>query len=174
MFKHHLLTAFRHLRRQKGYSLINIIGLAVGMACVILIGLYIQDELSYDRYHANAGRLYRLTTCPVEASLPDFVGTPAPLAQALKDQFPEVEDFVRFDPFMGRSKALFQHADRSFYEDRFFLADPSLFRVFSFQLLRGDSAIALSKPNYIVISVMGSILIVLLAISVSVVVKLVS
>ena len=152
MIQNYMKTAMRSLSRQKAYSMINISGLAVGMACVILIGLYIQDELSYDRYHTHADRIYRLTACRTEASFPSFVGTPPPLGPTLKRQFPEVQDFVRFDPFMGKSKSLFRYGDKTFYEDRFFLADPSIFDVFDFGLLRGDPATALSRPNYLVIS----------------------
>lgn len=97
MFKNHLKIAFRNLIRHKGYSSINITGLALGMACCLLITLWVLDELSYDRFHENADNLYR-----VEQDQ-DYSGdvyhvnvTPHPMGPALKDEIPEVADMVRY------------------------------------------------------------------------------
>ncbi len=85
---HYLKTAVRHLGRQPGYALLNILGLAVGMSGFMLILLFIHHELSYDRYHTNADRIYRVT-------LQNDAKTPPTLSPALRKEFPEVEDYVR-------------------------------------------------------------------------------
>ncbi len=152
MLKNYLKIAFRNILKYKVYSFINISGLAVGMACVLLIGLYIQDELSYDRYHENSDRIYRLTKSSKGASFPDWIGTQAPLAPALKEKFPEIEDYVRFDPFIFKNKILISHENKSFYEEKFYLADPSIFKVFSFKLIKGNPESVLRMPANLVIS----------------------
>ena len=91
MFQNYLKVAIRNLLKQKTYSIINISGLAVGMACVLLISLYILDELSYDTFHKNADKIYRLISAFDGNSNPGWIGTPAPLAPALKEKFPDVE-----------------------------------------------------------------------------------
>ena len=80
MFKNYVVVALRNLKRQKIYSFINISGLAIGMASILLIGLYIVDDLSYDQYHKNKHRIYRVTKSKDAAQLPDWIGTQAPLA----------------------------------------------------------------------------------------------
>ncbi len=77
MFKNYLKIAFRNLHKHKSFSFINVTGLAIGMACVLLISLYIHDELSYDKFHENSDRIFCLTKS-ASGSPPDFVGTPAP------------------------------------------------------------------------------------------------
>ncbi|MFQ5638923.1 MAG: ABC transporter permease [bacterium] len=97
MFKNYLKIAFRNFLRQKTYSFINILGLAIGMSCCILLLLFVQDELSYDRFHKNADRIYRVVQEFMDDGQPDhFAHTPAPLAPALMNDFPEIMNAVRF------------------------------------------------------------------------------
>jgi putative ABC transport system permease protein len=152
MFRNFLKIAIRNFVKHKVYSLINISGLAIGMASVILIGLYIQDELSYDRYHKNADRIYRFTKSSDGSAIPSWIGTPAPLAPALKAKFPEIENYVRFDPFGFKNKTLISYKQKSFYEERFYLADPSLFEVFDFKLVKGNPETALVNPTDLIIT----------------------
>ncbi len=152
MLKNYFKIAFRNLVKHKIYSFINISGLAVGMASVILIGSYIQDELSYDRYHQNADRIYRFTGSSSGDVIPGWIGTPALLGPTLKAEFPEIENYVRFDPFGFKEKTLISYKDKSFYEDRFYLVDPALFKVFDFKLLRGNPETVLVNPTDLVIT----------------------
>lgn len=152
MFKNYFIIALRNLRRQKIYSFINISGLAIGMASIILIGAYILDELNYDQYHKNKNRIYRVTKSKDKTTLPDWIGTQAPLATSLRNKFPEIENYVRIDPFIFKNKTLISYEDKSFYEDRFILADPSLFKVFDFKLINGNSESVLKSPQDVVIT----------------------
>jgi len=152
MFQNYLKVAIRNLLKQKTYSIINISGLAVGMACVLLISLYILDELSYDAFHKNADKIYRLTAAFDGKSIPGWIGTPAPLAPALKEKFPEVKAYVRIDPFSFSRKVLMASGEKRFYEEGFILADPALFTVFDFKLIKGQPETVLSTRASLVIS----------------------
>ena len=150
MFKNYLKTAWRTIKRQKGYSVINIAGLALGMACAILIAFYIHHELSYDRFHEKADRIFRVV---VDATLRQNQMN-APAAQAafgptLAKDFPEVAAAVRVEPL---SKTLVRYADRSFYETGLLYADASIFDVFTFPLVAGDSKTALARANTVVLT----------------------
>ena len=151
MIKNYLKIAFRNIKKHKAYSFINISGLAIGMACCFLIILFVQDELSYDRYHERADRIYRLVDsldAPGEMSM-HFALSSAPFAPMLKKDFPEVEDAVRF--FLGRRRMV-TYEDKKFYEDGLIFADASLFNIFTFPLIKGDPDTALEAPNTLVIS----------------------
>ena len=128
MLKNYIKTALRSIRKQKGYSLINIFGLAIGMASCLLILLYVQDELSYDRYHEHADQIYRVAGS-YRMGGRDFqtatVG--APTAKALVVDFSEVEDAVRF---RDRGSFIVQYGDNSFKERQIVFADPSFFKIF--------------------------------------------
>lgn len=152
MFSNYLRIAFRNLSKYKVNTIINVSGLAVGMTCVILIGIYIQDELSFDRYHENGDRIYRILAASEGEDYPDWVGTPAPLAPAFKSEFPEIKDYVRFDPFVFRKRVLITYREKVFYEEGFVLADRSLFDVFDFELLQGDPERVLANPTDLIIS----------------------
>ncbi len=152
MLRNYLVVSLRNLLRNKTYSAINIFGLAVGMASVLLIAFYIQSELSFDRYHEKADRIYRVAVASDEGEVPGWAGTPAQLGPTAKDRFPEIEDYVRIDPFSFRKKVLFRAGTTSFYESGFVLADPALFSVFDFKLLRGDPDAVLATREGLVIS----------------------
>ncbi len=150
MLKNYLKIAVRNLLRHKGYTLINISGLAVGMACCLLILLFVQDELSYDRYYERAGRIHRLR---VER----FAGggetelvarAAAPMAPAIINDYPQVERAVR----ISQRTYLVERGDQRFYEEKFFWADSTLFDVFSFKLVKGDPKTALAAPHSVVLT----------------------
>ena len=152
MLKNYIKIAFRNLNKSKGYAFINIAGLAIGMACCLLIVLYIQDELSYDNFHENADRIFRVVASSSEDGIPSNANGIFGTGPALKKDFPEVEDYVRIRK-MGQGKKIYMgYEDRKFYEEWFFFADPSIFTLFTFPLIRGDADKALSEPNSIVIT----------------------
>ena len=151
MFTHYFKIALRNLRKQKMYSLINISGLAVGMACVLLISLYVEEEVAYDRFHTKADRIFRVLKT-FDPTPPDWPGTPIPLAPTLQDRFSEIERYVRIDPFGFNPKLLIAYGDKKFYEERFILADPSFFEVFSFTLLKGNPRGVLANPTDVVLT----------------------
>ncbi|MCD6333805.1 MAG: ABC transporter permease, partial [Candidatus Latescibacteria bacterium] len=152
MFRNYLTVAVRNLLRHKSYSLINIAGLAIGMACCILILLFVQDELSYDRYHENAEQIHRLVSeIQVPGKIINATPTPAPMGPTLVNDYPEVIGAVRFcrDP---RQSPLIRYGDKHFYEDRFFFADSTVFDVFTFPMTKGNPQTALKEPHSIVIT----------------------
>jgi putative ABC transport system permease protein len=154
MLKNYLLVTVRNLFRNKFYSLINIFGLATGIACFILITLFIQDELSYDRFHSKADRIYRVTEKidVQEGQGENSSSNPFPVAKAIRTDFPQlVEEAVRFFNFQAPTLTL-QYKDKKINEKRLFFADSSVFKVFDFPLEKGNSLSALTRPNSIVIS----------------------
>jgi putative ABC transport system permease protein len=141
-------TAVRKARRQKAHFAINIAGLAIGMTCCLLLGLWIRDELSYDRFHRNAGRIYRVQAFEIRDQREfRLASTPAPLAPALQADFPGIDATVR----IGATGFNVVSGTARFLEEVFF-ADPEIFEVFDVPLLRGDSKTALLDPGAILIS----------------------
>jgi putative ABC transport system permease protein len=150
MFKNYLKVAWRNIVRHKGYSFINIFGLAVGMAACLLILLFVKDELSYDRYNQKTDRIFRMTAYLRFGGLEGNIGSvPAPLAAALKQEFPEVLETARF---RGQGNFIVRHGDLSFTESRLIFADASIFQVFTLPLRRGNPQTALTDPYTIVLS----------------------
>ncbi|MCP4580706.1 MAG: FtsX-like permease family protein [candidate division Zixibacteria bacterium] len=148
MLTNYLKVAIRNIVRHKSYSFINIAGRAVGMACCILIMLWVQDELGYDGFHEEIDTLYRVAIEDHSADQVKHIGaTPAPLAIALKDEIPEV---IRSTRSCYVSTTL-NYANKNFSE-RAQMADPDFLEMFSFDLIKGDKATALSDPNSIVLS----------------------
>jgi putative ABC transport system permease protein len=150
MFKNYLTVMFRNLKKFKGYSLINIVGLAVGMACCILILLYVTDEMSYDEHFKNKDRIYRIHTLSGIGTTTRHYGTiPPVLAPGLAASIPEVEAVTRiFDRFnlQGRDQ------DRDVEIRDVAIADPAFFRVFSFGFIAGNAETALADPDGLVIT----------------------
>ena len=138
MFKNYLKIAFRNLIRHKGYSFINIVGLAIGMVSCILILLWVQHELSYDRFHVNAENIYRVVEMQQQSGEPFPVAvTPSPLGPAMLEDFPEVVNFTRFQTyFFGYIKN-----EGEMFRAEITLADPSIFDIFSFPILSGDKEV---------------------------------
>ena len=151
MFRNYFKVAFRNLFKRKTVALINIIGLAVGIAGGLLSYLHIQYELSYDTYHENSERIFRLVTGDV-ASGEGWVGISAPIPPKLKSDIPEVVDFVRMTKISRSSKVDISYDNQHFNEADFFMADPSLFTVFDIPLIEGDRESVLNDKSYIAIS----------------------
>ena len=149
MFKNYLVTAIRNFLKQRIFSAINVLGLAVGIASCLLIYLYIRHEWSYDRFHANAPRLYRayVTEDPPERDAFSYVEAPYPLAGALKESLPGVEETVR----IHLRSVLVRRGNQTFSE-RCHLADPAFFRIFTFPLVRGSSNEVLRDSKSVVLS----------------------
>ena len=150
MFRNYFKVAFRNLMRNKVYALITLSSLAVGIAACLLSSLYIQDELSYDRYNDKAGRIARINCHMVREGMEvDLAGAGFPVAEILMAEFPEVENAVRFRD-EGSAKV---EIGRSVYmEKRVVYSDPSFFAVFSVPLLKGDRHTALAAPRSVVLS----------------------
>ncbi len=150
MFKNLITITLRNIRKDKTYSAINILGLTVGITCSVFLLMYILDELSYDRYHMDADNIYRVVSNIKE---PDNAFTWAvaqiPLADELRDNYPEVKNVVRF---FGLGRTLYKNGEKSFYEERFYLADSTVFDMFDYKFLYGDINTALDKPNSIVLT----------------------
>jgi putative ABC transport system permease protein len=145
-------SAQRRIFRHKGYSFINIAGLAAGMACCLLIILFIMQEYGYDRFHQKADRIFRVVLGDVEAGIPTNANGSLAVGPALKRDFPEIVEYANLNKTGQGEKIFVGYQDRKFYEDRFFFATPGVFTVFDFPLLRGDAKTALHVPNTIVIT----------------------
>jgi putative ABC transport system permease protein len=150
MFRNYIKIAFRNLWKNKGYSAINIFGLAIGLATCLLIILFVIDELSYDKYNEKADRIYRVNT-DIKLNGSEFLHhvTPAPMADVLKKDYPGVEETVRIS---GGGDMLVQKNNQTLVEHNAFSADPNLFSVFTLPIISGDPKTALSQPNTMVIS----------------------
>ena len=151
MLRNFLTTALRNLRKQSFYAIINIIGLALGIACCALIVLFVQDELSFDQYHEKSDRTYRLF---VDLKFNEMEGKmsymPAPMAKTLIQDYPEVEIAARM---RGVGDYLVKRGDAdNIKEERVILADPELFEIFDFTVLAGDPVTGLQAPNTLVIT----------------------
>ena len=144
MLSNYLKIAFRNLVNQKVYTAINVAGLTAGITCCLLIALFIRDELSFDRYHEHADRIYRVTRDWVDdaGNSTWHFGVVAPtVAPLLRADFPDLE-VVR----LRQWGSLLQHGERSFYEDGLFFVEPELLSIFSFPFLEGDPNTALARP----------------------------
>jgi putative ABC transport system permease protein len=146
MFKTYFKLAYRNILKDKGYSALNISGLTIGLASSILILLWVQNELSYDKFQKNAGQIYRITGD--FGDLKFAINTEA-MPAGLKAEMPVVKDFVRLSL---TKTVLFEAGNRKFEEKRVFYADPSFMDVFSFPLVQGDRATALKQENGVLIT----------------------
>lgn len=164
MFKNYLKIAIRNIRKHKLYSLINIFGLTLGIACCIIIYLFISDEFSYDSFHENGDNIYRVEVTEYqipkwEVEPTPFFDTreaegvrnspwlPLPLGPTLKDRYPEIQHFTR----PGQGNVVVRNENQSF-EQEVLYTDPSFFEMFSFPLLQGSPETALKDPNNIVLT----------------------
>ncbi len=150
MLLNYLKIAWRNIRKDAFYSLLNILGLTIGVTCGLLLLLYVTDELSYDRYHANADRIYRLASRLHE---PDksfgWASTQVPVAPTLKKDYPFIENYVRFFPY---GRVMFRQGEKRFYEEDVFAADSTVFDVFSYPFVEGDPRTALDQPGSVVLT----------------------
>jgi putative ABC transport system permease protein len=150
MIRNFLLVAFRNLRRNKAFSAINIVGLALGIATCLLILLFVGHELSYDRYNDKADRIVRVTFhARMGGGVINEANVMPPVGPTLKKDFPEVLEATRIRTF-GTPRLT--NGRQIFREDAFAFADSNFFRVFTIPLLRGDTATALTRSNTIVIT----------------------
>lgn len=138
MLKNHIQIVLRQFRRRKGFAAINLGGLAVALAACLLIGLYVQDELAYDRFHDKGSRIYRLGGASVGW----------PYGRLIESEYPEVEDVVYMRTYPAYS---IEHGDNHYFE-RMFYADDGFFRLFDFPFVEGDPETALREPSSLVLS----------------------
>ena len=152
MFRNYLITILRNALRQKVHSFINIAGLSIGLTCSILIFLWVEDELSFDRYHENANNIYRVYEQQTYSGDEKFLvfATPEPLAKALIEEIPEIENACRLNNLW--EKLLVRYGDITFYETRTYAADQSALEMFSYEFIYGDPAKALTQPYSIVLT----------------------
>ncbi len=154
MFRNYLTVIYRNTLRQRGYAVINVLGLAVGMACCILILLYIQDELGYDRYASRHDRIYRLAMSikTVDRAETRTARSPTAWGWMLTDAFPEVEGFARLKTPLVSWQVTYAEGNKRFNEPGFYFADPGMLDLFDFKLVRGDANTALDAPNSVVMT----------------------
>ena len=157
MLRNYFKIALRNLLKKKAYSLINIIGLGLGIACCFLIFMFVQDELSFDSYHEKGDRIYRLThgrlpskDQPENAeATPFWVWGNAPAGPAIKSYFPEIDKVVQFS---GSSDILLTDGENSYQEEGVFFMDSTAFDVFSWKVIKGDPKNALTAPYSMVMT----------------------
>jgi putative ABC transport system permease protein len=150
MLSNYLRSALRNFLKNRFHSILNLLGLAIGLATFIFIFLYLQNEIAYDKYHQKADRIYRIESdFTISGKHDRFAIVPVPMGPALKLEFPEIETFCRFS---RAGNVLVKYGEKEFYENRFYFADSTVFDVFSHNLLMGDPARCLVEPNSIVIS----------------------
>ncbi|MBN1158758.1 MAG: ABC transporter permease [Bacteroidales bacterium] len=150
MLRNYFTTAWRNIVTDKFYSVINIVGLAIGLTAAVFILLYVIDELTYDRSHAKHERIYRLESQFLINNKEDlFSVTQIPLAPTLKDEYPEIEEFVRLAPV---GTMFLKYDDREFQEDSLMLADSTIFEVFTHPFVAGGPEKALNRPYTLVMT----------------------
>jgi putative ABC transport system permease protein len=152
MIQNFFKVAIRNLIRNKAFSSINIFGLAAGLATCLLILLYVADELSYDKHHNDGDRVYRIVYTTHDGT---WASQPAPVAAAMKEDFPEVEEVTRLLKLPGMDKVLIKYTEanttKKFYEKDGYYVDPTFFKLFTYHFVHGDPQTSLDEPNSIVI-----------------------
>src|SRR5580700_5024334 len=152
MLKNYFKTAWRFLLRNKAFTFINIIGLAIGTLCCLYIVLYVKDQYRYDTQYKNANDIYRIVTfLSVSGDKHQMATCSPPIAPALKNDFPEVAEFTRVVPTLDASNHLLRYKEKAFYNEEAFLVDSTFFSVFNFHFDYGSAANALTEPNSIVL-----------------------
>ena len=153
MIRNYLLTGFRNLLKHRFYSIINVAGLGLGIAASLLLVSWIIHELSYDRFHNDADRIYRSS---LEYSFGGQTAktsvSPTALLPALQKNFAEVEAGVRVYNPTSWSPYIIRNKDKVFQEEKFYYADSTFFEIFSFDLIEGDPNTALKKPHSILLT----------------------
>lgn len=155
MVHHYLRVSFRKLIRQKAFTAINVIGLSISLSGALLVYLYVAHELSYDRFHEKADRIYRIYCAyasPPEQDYHEFPYTPSVLVPALKEAMPEIEAAVRMYPVSEYRTVIMKYDDVVLNETGVYMADSGFFDVFSAHFLSGDQRTALSRPNSVVLT----------------------
>lgn len=138
------------MRKHAGYSLLNILGLTLGITSALFLIIYVSDELSYDRYHENAERIFRVSSKITETD-DQFTWNVAqiPMGPQVVQDYPEVQSFVRF---INMPRALYTYEDKEYNEEDFFYADSTLFDIFSYKILKGEVRSAVKDPGKIVLT----------------------
>jgi len=154
MWRNYLLVSLRNIRKYKGFSLINIAGLAIGIASCLLILLFVQSELSYDRFHEKTERIYRVGfTFHVGTNQFDAALGPCPLAEALVENFPEVQSAARIFARQSRGGDVFvRFGEKRYKENKFLWADPELLDILTIPFIKGSPEEALAQPNSVVMT----------------------
>ncbi|MGH2649032.1 MAG: ABC transporter permease, partial [Ginsengibacter sp.] len=150
MFKNYLKTAWRNIRKNKLFSFINILGLSIGIATCFIIMLYVQDELSYDRFNKNANNIARVVfLADIDGGKINESVTMPPVAETMKKDFPEVQDATRILSF-GAPKTIYNNT--VFKDNQFALVDPNFFSIFTLPMVKGNAKTALAQPDAIVLT----------------------
>ncbi|MDN5204818.1 ABC transporter permease [Fulvivirgaceae bacterium BMA10] len=152
MLRNYLKIAFRNILKHKFYSILNVLGLAIGMASALLITLYIQHELSYDKFYEHSDRIYRLNTLYEYSGFQNrYATTPPPLSKALMDEIPEVEAATRLFLWSDFTMRPDNDLEKIFRETRVWHVDENFFKVLNFGLLEGDKETALMEPGSLIL-----------------------
>ena len=150
MIKSLLLIAIRNFKKDKLFSMLNVLGLTIGITFSLYLIFYVTDELSYDRYNKNADRIFRINSYIHEKDKnTDWVLTQLPVGPQVKKDYPEVEEMVRF---ISRERTLFKNGENNFYETKVYYADSTIFKIFTAKFLQGSAGTALNAPFDIVIT----------------------
>jgi len=144
--------ALRTLARDKSYALLNVAGLALAIACCLILGVYLRSELTYDQSHVNYSRIFRIANeFEINGKLDRFVNTSIMLGPMIKEENADVQAFVRFQGG-GTQKRFIQHGGDGFYWSNVYVADPNVFEVFTHKVLYGDPKTALDAPTSVAVS----------------------
>lgn len=150
MLKNLIKTAIRHIVKHFGYSILNVLGLTLGISSALFLIIYVSDEVSYDRYHEKADRIYRVSSSIKE---PDdqftWVVAQIPFGPQVVHDYPEVQSFVRF---INMPRALYKFEDKEFNEENFYFVDSTLFDIFTYKVIKGDIKSALLEPKKIILT----------------------
>jgi putative ABC transport system permease protein len=151
MFKNYIIVAWRNLIKNRTFSIINIAGLAVGLASFIMIIMFVMDELNYDRFHEKAGRIYRIhSDIRFGGTDLNMAVSADPMGATLKKDYPQVEEFTRI--YASEGSKLFKKGNQFINESRVVYADSTFFNVFTFPSISGDAKTALNEPNTVVLT----------------------
>ena len=150
MLKNYLKIAYRNIRKNKGYTVINVCGLAIGFACCLMVFLFVADELSFDQYHLDKERIYRIAAREASSTTTgEAAKTCAAFSQALKDNYPQIEKLARILPV---SDGVVKHGNKNFYEKNRVYSDTDLFSILTIPFIDGNPETALDRPATVVIS----------------------
>ena len=155
MGSNYFKIAIRNLAKHKFYSAINILGLAIGIGCTLLIILFVMNELSYDRFHTNAENIYRITEKFTEddgAVLENSASIPWAVAPALNADYMDIPTVRMFKAWQKVPLINYKEEDKSFYEENLLFVDTTFFDIFSFPLIKGNPETALKNPQSVIIS----------------------
>jgi len=149
--KAYLRIALRNLYREKLYAAINIAGLSLAIACCIVLAMYLHGELTYDQHNVNYNKIFRVVNeFNTNGTVESFAVTSAQLGPMLKEAYPEVQDYVRFQP--APTRLMLRHGEDAYYWDNVYFADPNVFQTFTHDIIAGDPQKALTEPNSIAVS----------------------